>query len=1011
MTVISVIVTTYNRAACLLTALNSISSQTYTDYELLIVDDGSTDETLKILQQDEWLDNGRTFPKIKVISLIENYGVAVARNTGIANATGKLIAFLDSDDEWRSDYLKVMAQALEEHPKAILAYSHYQSSSPETNQQQEVKTFPHHGDLIEQMLLNNFIHTMSSVVVRKNLFEQVGLFNRSLLNASDREFYLRALKVGEPVVVPHVLVRKYWQSDSLTVINNSQQWLENGLKLLDIFYSQEDNAKYLPLKKKAEESLYSRVRSSMQYFRHGQLRRRSNPLSRIDEDTPAKVSLIVTCFNRSKYLAQTINSILNQTYSNFELLIWDDASTDNSVEIAKKYQQFDSRIKVVEQKINQGFTKSIASAIASTKGEYLGWVDSDDLLHPEALTTTVNLLDTQSCVGMVYTDRLIIDELNNNLGLDPRSSVPYSVNNLLLNFMAFHFRLIRRDVYELAGGIDTDFTTAQDYDLCLRISEIAEIEHIKQPLYFYRQHSNSISSSREFEQIACTRTAINNALVRRGLSPSVELKLRLKPKFTLRPQICNRGSVKKTSFFSTIELSQNYELKERSDFDVIESNDLKLVSNCSTLISLIITVYNREQYLAATIDSILAQTFADFELIIWDDGSTDRSLAIATNYAKQDSRIKVFSASNEGQGKALVKAIAQTNCKYLCTVDSDDLLHSEALSKTVSILEADFNVGMVYTDHLIIDAEGKEKGLGTRCSIPYSKERLLIDFMTFHFRLMRRDVYDALGGFDSSLSSAEDYDLCLRFSEVTQIEHLSEPLYYYRWHDNNLSNTRQLTQVEYSALAVNRALQRRGLSQKLRLEVQLNPRYRLQRQTKVANKVFGIGLSKTGTSSLNNALCLLGIPSIHFPRTIEQVGKFDGATDISIAIAYKELDSLYPGSKFILTIREPFSWLRSYQAHKQKVMTECNGRIAQWIKQLSIQLYGQWECDPTLCLSAYNRHLNSVMEHFRCRESDLLILNICDGQGWQELCPFLGCDVPNLTFPHDNKKSVFSLLK
>lgn len=844
----SVIVTTYNRASCLLRALNSIQRQTYTDYELLIVDDGSTDETEEILQQDTWQDNGTTFSKIKVISLIENYGVAVARNTALANATGKLIAFLDSDDEWRDDYLKVMAQALEEHPQAILAYSHYLSVSSQTNQQQFVRTFPRRGNLIGQMLVNNFIHTMSSVVVRASVFERVGLFNRSLRNASDREFYLRAFAIGKPVVVPHVLVRKYWQSDSLTVVNNSQQWLKNGLKLLDIFYSQEDNAKYLPLRKTAEESLYSRVRSSMQYFQN--------------EITSTKVSLIVTCFNRSEYLAQTINSILNQTYTNFELIIWDDASTDDSVKIAKKYQRLDSRIKLVEQKINQGFTKSIADAVASTEGKYLGWVDSDDLLHPQALAKTVELLDTRSSVGMVYTDRLIIDESNNSLGLDPRSSIPYSQGNLLLNFMTFHFRLIRREIYELAGGINTDFTTAQDYDLCLRISEITKIEQIKQPLYFYRQHSNSISSSREFEQIACTRTAINHALIRRGLSPSVELKLKLKPKFILQPQAIEDKSIEKTSSVDTIELHRNYERKDRSDSEAIESLDSKPVFNCSRLVSLIITVYNRQQYLAATIESILAQTFTDFELIIWDDGSTDNTLAIATNYAQRDSRIKVFSDSNEGQGKALVKAIEQARGKYLGTVDSDDLLHPEALAKTSTVLESNSNLGMVYTDHVVIDAAGIEQGLGTRCSIPYSKERLLIDFMTFHFRLMRRDVYDALGGFDSSLSTAEDYDLCLRFSEVTQIEHLSEPLYYYRWHDNNLSNTQQLTQVECSVLAVNRALRRRGLSQKLKLEVKLNPRYRLQRRAKVVNKVFGIGSSKTGTASLNSGLNLLETSSI-----------------------------------------------------------------------------------------------------------------------------------------------------
>jgi glycosyltransferase involved in cell wall biosynthesis len=151
------------------------------------------------------------------------------------------------------------------------------------------------------------------------------------------------------------------------------------------------------------------------------------------------------------------------------------------------------------------------------------------------------------------------------------------------------------------------------------------------------------------------------------------------------------------------------------------------------LISLVITVYNRERYLSEAIESVLAQTRQDFDLLIWDDGSTDNSVEIAKEYAKRDRRIRVVAAEHQGRTPSLKEALAQTKGSYIGLVDSDDLLAPTALEETATVLEADPVVGLVYTDYMDIDRQGKVIGYGNRCRVPYSKERLLIDFMTFHF--------------------------------------------------------------------------------------------------------------------------------------------------------------------------------------------------------------------------------------------------------------------------------------
>lgn len=139
------------------------------------------------------------------------------------------------------------------------------------------------------------------------------------------------------------------------------------------------------------------------------------------------------------------------------------------------------------------------------------------------------------------------------------------------------------------------------------------------------------------------------------------------------------------------------------------------------LISIVIPVYNREDYLKIAVESVLRQTLNQFELIIWDDGSTDKFVEIASQYAKQDKRIKVIAARHQGQTLALKGAFSMCRGKYVGWIDSDDFLAPTALTETAKILEKDSTIGLVYTDYLLIDRENKVLGKGTRCQIPYSK--------------------------------------------------------------------------------------------------------------------------------------------------------------------------------------------------------------------------------------------------------------------------------------------------
>mgnify|MGYP001157956376 CR=1 FL=1 len=250
----------------------------------------------------------------------------------------------------------------------------------------------------------------------------------------------------------------------------------------------------------------------------------------------------------------------------------------------------------------------------------------------------------------------------------------------------------------------------------------------------------------------------------------------------------------------------------------------------SPRVSLVVVNYNQGRFLRDSLRSILQQTYRNLEVLFWDDGSTDQSIAIARSFAEGDDRLRVIAAPHQGLGLARLHALAQATGEYVGYVDGDDLLAPTAISDTVQVLEERSEIGWVYTDYQEMTAAGEVLGLGHRCQIPYSPQGLLLDFMTFHFRLIRRSLYaqvqaQILAQQKSpegwALDSVDDYDLCLRLSERSPVYHLAKPLYYYRLHAHSLSYAQRSIQIQESAQVVEWALVRRGLNDRYRLSVNL----------------------------------------------------------------------------------------------------------------------------------------------------------------------------------------------
>lgn len=207
------------------------------------------------------------------------------------------------------------------------------------------------------------------------------------------------------------------------------------------------------------------------------------------------------------------------------------------------------------------------------------------------------------------------------------------------------------------------------------------------------------------------------------------------------------------------------------------------------LVSIIMPTYNREKYLPFAIDSVITQTFNNFEMIIVDDGSSDNTKQLIEQY-KNDKRIRYFYQENQGQSVARNVGLKQANGKYICFLDSDDLFMPEKLAKQVAFLENNPEIAITHSDEELIDENGhvfSTYNMERYSGILY--EKLLIDnCISITTAMVRRECFEELGMFDETVKVADDYELWLRFSTKYKFHYEAQYFAKYRVMKNQLSS-------------------------------------------------------------------------------------------------------------------------------------------------------------------------------------------------------------------------------
>lgn len=230
-------------------------------------------------------------------------------------------------------------------------------------------------------------------------------------------------------------------------------------------------------------------------------------------------SILIANYNNGKYFKECYQSLINQTYENWEVIIIDDASTDNSVEIIQSLIKNDSRFKLYHNTINEGCGFTKAACIQYAQGDLCAYLDPDDAIYSEALEKTIHEFIHKNDLVAVYSQMRLCDE-----NLTPKSI--YAGTKQIYNNRYFfncpiqvaHFFTFKRETYLRTKGINPNLKNAVDQDLYLKILEQGEVKYLKEPLYLYRMHSDGISQDKSKQSAKDSfARVIHETMKRRGL--------------------------------------------------------------------------------------------------------------------------------------------------------------------------------------------------------------------------------------------------------------------------------------------------------------------------------------------------------------------------------------------------------------------------------------------------------------------------------------------------------------
>ena len=208
--------------------------------------------------------------------------------------------------------------------------------------------------------------------------------------------------------------------------------------------------------------------------------------------------MIIPCYNAQNTISKTLDSVLSQTYDMFKIYVVNDGSTDDTIDILNQYKKrYPEKIHIISQQ-NHGQASARNAGIQISKEEYIAFIDSDDLWHPEKLAGQTALFQKDKTIGMCYTPGILIDEHDKETGIIPVNPLYQDrcfqhlihSNNIVASSV-----MVKKSVLEHVGLFDTRLGACENWDLWLRIVQAFSVSYLDKPLTYYRIHSSNMSQN------------------------------------------------------------------------------------------------------------------------------------------------------------------------------------------------------------------------------------------------------------------------------------------------------------------------------------------------------------------------------------------------------------------------------------------------------------------------------------------------------------------------------------
>ena len=498
------------------------------------------------------------------------------------------------------------------------------------------------------------------------------------------------------------------------------------------------------------------------------------------------VSIIVPIYNVENYLRQCLDSISEQTYKNFECIMVNDGSTDSSQQIAEEYLT-DSRFTLINQS-NKGLSGARNTGISHIREEstFVAFVDSDDYIYPDFLETLIEHIedDVDIIEGMIecFHAEIKVDNVCHNfekqiLITKDEKLRKFALNELRVSVFPKLFRksLLTEDFFP-KGWIFEDLAVVPEL-----VSHSGKWIKLPKVIYGYRVRPNSITT-KEFSEEKLDVFKIFGKYDLFFKDESDVTKLLVEKIKYLHLNYHDIEFVPENSHYK-----QLYQQEKQKLLSKIADYESK------ALISIIVPIYDVENYLRQCLDSIMSQTYQNFECLLINDGSPDNSADICREYVDKDARFRYFEKENGGVSSARNLGIERSGGAYITFIDSDDWVDSDYLEVLYNALideNADISVSTYKRFHMAENCwyfHSFQRGYEKRVFTNHELIDEFIDLNTFDYsygfvcgKLVRKDLLDNIA-FNEMTTLGEDMEYWLKLYLISnKVVYVNRDSYNYR---------------------------------------------------------------------------------------------------------------------------------------------------------------------------------------------------------------------------------------